>query len=113
MTTTPQQKLSPCREAFEQWYFAKRNEMRAANIVLDENDANSMWHGWEAAWDMLNDTPSAALVAGELNWQLDLQLVKLNIEQMRKGVKITDDEVAILLQRLDRTMAYVTKKFRG
>lgn len=51
MTPTPEDKLKDCREAFEEWFFEYRAELRKHNIFLDDNDANSAYSGFEAAWN--------------------------------------------------------------
>lgn len=39
-----------CRAEFEKWFFPMRESFKNNGILLDTNDANSMWIGWEAAW---------------------------------------------------------------
>lgn len=52
--------LMPCRDAFEKWYFPYREKCWQQNILLDDNDATSMWLGWEAAF---NTRPNPAHAA--------------------------------------------------
>lgn len=60
-------------------------------------------------------TRKPAMTDEELDWQRDLDLVKLNLEQLRNthGFILTDGELDVLIKRVARVTDYFAKKYRG
>ena len=78
----------------------RRDAAKIANVMLAEG---------------FTITSQPAMTEEELDWRRDLDLVKLNLEQLRglSGFILTDGELDVLIQRVARVTEYFAKKFRG
>jgi hypothetical protein len=62
MTDKSPESLNDCKVEFEKWYPIRRKEWLSVGVKLSEEDANSMWDGWKAAWELQEARVQGCLV---------------------------------------------------
>lgn len=60
-------------------------------------------------------TRHPAMSEAELDWQRDLETVMVSLKTIRDlgDYALTDGEIEVLIQRIDRVSEYFAKKYRG
>lgn len=102
--TDKQAAINECRDAFEKWLTADGDypHLKHKNFggAYLREESSMKWDGWKTAWNT-RQAITAPVVDVE-GWERDLDILKINIENLPEAAGLTSGEIGILLQRISR-----------